>query len=115
MTDAVDRQHRMRRFLHRRSVFRRDQPAAGQAADIVLGHIRAGEHRDDARRGGRAARIDAAEPGARMRAAQDVGVELARAVDVVGVGSLSGQEAVVLSPPDGRPDRGHWPYSAATP
>src|SRR5690349_6677970 len=94
MTDAIDRQYRMRRLLHRRSVFRRNQPAAGEAADIVLRHIRAGKDGDDARRGRRGARIDAAKPGASMWAPQDIGVELPGPVDVVGVSALSGQEPV---------------------
>ncbi len=51
----------------------------------------------------------------RVRAPQDVGVELVRPVDVVGVGALSGQEAVILAPPDRGSDRGHRRYSAAAP
>src|SRR5712671_4363877 len=113
MAHPVDRQHRMRRLLHRRAVFRIDQPAAGQAADAVLGHVLPGEYGDDAGSRGRAARVDAAELSVGVRAAQDIGVELARPVDVVGIGPLSGQEPVVLAPPDGRADRGHRLYSAA--
>ena len=51
----------------------------------------------------------------RVRAPQDVGVKLVRAVDVVGIGALSGQEAVILAPPDRGADRGHRGYSAAAP
>ncbi len=46
---------------------------------------------------------------------QDIGVELARPVDVVGIGPLSGEEPVVLAPPDWRADRSHRRYSAAAP
>ncbi len=66
-------------------------------------------------RGGRRARVDAVDPRVGVRAAQDEGVELPGPVDVVGIGSLSGQEPVVLAPPDGLADLGHCRYSAATP
>src|SRR5438270_4013270 len=94
-----------------------EQPAAGQAADPFGRQVLAGEHRDDpGRRFGRAG-VDAAEAGVGVRAAQDVGVELARPVDVVGIGPLSGKETVVLAPADWRADRSisHGRYSAATP
>jgi hypothetical protein len=117
MAHAVNREHRMRRLLHRRAVLRIDQPAAGQAADLVLGHVLAGVDGNDPRRLGRRARVDAAEFRVGVRAAQEIGVELARAVDVVGVGPLSGQEPVILAPQDRRADRSicHCRYSAATP
>jgi hypothetical protein len=117
MADTLDRQHRMRRLLHRRAVLRIDQPAAGQAADPLGRQVLAGEHRDDAgRRFGRAG-VDTVEAGIGVRAAQDIGVKLARPVDVVGIGPLAGQEPVILAPPDRRADRSisHCRYSAATP
>jgi len=77
MAHASTREHRMRRLLHRRAVLRIDQPAAGQPADIVGRHVFAGEHRDDTRCGCRGGGIDAGDPGMRMRAAQNVGVDLA--------------------------------------
>ena len=46
--------------------------------------------------------IDCAEPRVGMRAAQDVSVQLPGAIDIVGVGALAGQEAIILAPPDGR-------------
>ncbi len=58
MAHTVDRQHRMRRLLHRRAVFRIDQPAARQATNSVGGHVGTGKYRDDARLGGRTACID---------------------------------------------------------
>ena len=70
---------------------------------------------DDARRRGGGGGVDAGDPRIGVRAAQDIGVELARPVDVVGVGALAGQEAVILAPPDRRSDDAHRPYSAATP
>src|SRR5437763_3282665 len=117
MTNAIDREHRMQRLLHWRAVFRGNQPAAGQAANLILGHVLAGEDGDDAGRRGRAARVDAAEARVGVRAAQDVGVELARPVDVVGIGALSGQEAVIIAAPGRWAVRslGHRRYSAATP
>ena len=42
------RQDRMRAGLHGRAVLGMDHPAADQPADLVLGDILAGEHRDDA-------------------------------------------------------------------
>ncbi len=101
---ASDRERRMRRLLHRAAVLELDRPAAGQAADIVLGHVRASEHGDDALglRGLR--RVDRAEICMRMRRAQDVGVQLAGAVDVVGVHAPAGQEAEILLAADGGAD-----------
>ena len=107
MAHTIDRERGMRRLCHRRAVFRMDLPAAGQPADAVSHHVLPGEYGGDPGRLRRCGGVDARYPRMRMRAAQDVGVELMRAVDVVGVGALSGQEAVILTPPDRRSDRGH--------
>ena len=104
---VVGRERRVRRLGHRRAVFRMNLPTAGQPADAIRRHVLAGEDSGDAgglRRGGG---VDAGYPRMCIGAAQDVGVELVRAVDVVGVGALSGQKAVILAPPDRRSDRGH--------
>src|SRR5207247_11433099 len=94
-----------------------DQPAAGQTADAIGGHVGAGVDRDDSGRRFCGAGIDAADAGVGVRASEDEGVELARPVDVVGIGALAGQEALVVAPPDRCADRSicHRRYSAATP
>ena len=115
IADPVNRQHRVRRLGHRRAVLRVDLPAAGQPADAVGCHLLAGVDGNDAGCLLRCGGVDAGDPRMRMRAAQNVGVELTGAVDVVGVGAAAGQKAVILTPPNRRSDRGHRPYSAATP
>src|SRR5271170_4019026 len=92
-----------------------DLPAARQPADAGGRHVRPGV--DCGHAGGRCRRrnVDAGDPRMGVRAAQDVSVELMRAVDVVGVGALSGQKAVILTPPHRGSDRGHLRYSAAAP
>ena len=115
MAHPVGRQHRMRRLDHRRAVLRMDEPAAGQPADAVGREVGGGVDGRDPGCRPRRRGVDAGDPGIRVRAAQDEGVELAGPVDVVGVGALPGQEAVILAPPDRRSDRGHRPYSAAAP
>src|SRR3954470_17160790 len=91
--------------------------AGGRPPDIVGRHILAGEHGDNPGRRCRAAGVKPSDPGMRVRAAQDIGVELARPVDVVGVSPLSGQEAVILLAPNRLSDGSvsHGRYSAATP
>src|SRR6185312_10581274 len=90
-----------------------DLPAAGQPADPVSRHVLAGVDRGHPRRLGRGAGVEARDPRIGVRAAQDIGVELARAIDVVGIGALSGQEAVILAPANRRSDLCHDRYSAA--
>jgi hypothetical protein len=107
------REHRVRRLLHRRAVLRIHEPAAWQAPDARGFEILAGEDRDHPGGRSRGARIDAVDPRIGVRAAQNKGVELTRPVDVVGIGSLSGQEPIILAPPDRLPDCRHLLYSAA--
>src|SRR3954468_13189472 len=73
----------------RRAVLRVDLPAAGQPADPVRGHVFAGINGHDPRCRGSGGGIDTGDPRIGVRAAQDVGVELSRPVDVVGVGALA--------------------------
>ena len=70
-----------------------DHPAADQAADLVGRDVVAGEHRD-ARPGvaGAAAVSMRLIVGMRVRRAQEIGVGLARPVDVVDVAALAGDE-----------------------
>ncbi len=113
MAHAAARQHRMRRLLHRRTVFRVNLPAAGKAADAVSLQLLAGVDGGDACRLCRGAGVDAGNPGMGVRAAQDIGVELARPVDVVGISALAGEEPIVFTPAYGGADLGHGGYSAA--
>src|SRR6516225_4248153 len=92
-----------------------DLPAAGESADRIGSHIFAGIDRNDTRRRDSGRNVDAGNAGVRVRAAQDVSVELTRAVDVVGIGALSGNKAVIFEPLDRRSDVSHRRYSAATP
>ena len=99
------RQHRMRRLLHRRAVLAVDQPAAGQAADLGVGQVGAGEDVDDAGRLLRRVELDRADARVRMRRAQEHAVGLARQHDVVGVLAVAGEEAPVLAPAQALADR----------
>src|SRR5215472_1540512 len=112
---AVGDERRMRRLDHRRAVLRVDLPAARQSADFFGGHVLAGIDRHDPRGRGCRRGVDPGDPGVGVRAAQDIGVELPRAIDVVGVGALTGDEAVILTPPYRRSGPAHRRYSAATP
>ena len=82
-----------------------DHPAADQAADLVLGDVLAGEDMDVVaalQLGG----VDALDVGMRVRRAHEHGVGLARAIDVVGVLALAGDEALVFLAPYWRSDAG---------
>ncbi len=96
MAHLADRQHRMRRLGHRAAVLVVDLPAAGQAADLLGRQIGAGEHRHHT--GGRRSRAGVDPVDARVRpvGALDVGIELARAVDVVGIMTAPAQEPNIL-------------------
>ena len=50
MPHLVDGQDRVGRLFHRRIIFEFDAPAAGQAADLVVGEIGSREHGDHAGR-----------------------------------------------------------------
>ena len=92
------RQRRMRAGPHRRTVLVVDHPAADQAADLVGRKIIAGESM--ARTPGIFSAplrgIDRLERRMGMRRAHEIGVALARTVDVVGVAALAGDEALVF-------------------
>ncbi len=60
-------QQRVRAGLHRRAVLGMDHPAADQAAEIVLGDVFAGQHRDDTRQLQRGLCVDLLDFGVRMR------------------------------------------------
>ena len=106
-------QHRMRRLGHGRAVLVVNLPTAGQAADLVGGDILAREHGDDPRRLGRGTGVDALDGGVGVGAAQDIGVGLARTVDVVRVCPLAGEKALVFLAENAGADSrfGHGPSS----
>src|SRR5258708_36230759 len=90
-----------------------DLPAARQTADAVGFQVLAGIDSGDARGLRRGADIDPGDTRIRVRTPQDIGVELAGPVDVVGIGGLSGEEPVILAPANGGADLCHVGYSAA--
>ena len=83
--------------LHRRTVLGMDHPAADQAADLVGGDILAGEDRHDAGRLARRRDVDPVEGGVGVRRAQEIGMRLARTVDVVDVMAFAGDETDVFA------------------
>src|SRR5437762_1450822 len=84
-----------------------NHPAADQSADLVGGEIGAGQDRDDAVCGAGGAGVDVLDLGVGVGTAQEIGIGLAGAIDVVGVVALAGDEAEVLFAPDrGADDRG---------
>ena len=91
-------ERRMRRHFHRRAVLGMDHPAADQIADLVVGEVGAGEHRDHARHRGRRFGVDGFYRGMRVRGANEISVGLARAGDVVGVVALTRDEALIFFP-----------------
>ena len=96
VTHRILRQGGMGRCLVRLTVLAGDRPATDQAAQTIGGQMLAGEDRDHAGRGlGRVA-VDRADPGVGVGRADEIGVRLARAVDVVGVVARSRQETEVL-------------------
>jgi len=96
MAHSVRSQRSVRRLGHGAAVLVLDAPAAGQAADIVLRHVGAGEHGDHAGGFCRPGGIELADLRMGMRRAQDMGIELARAIDVVDVGAAAGEKAEVF-------------------
>ncbi len=97
---------RVRRHLHLRAVLGGDHPAADEIADLVGGKLGAGEHREHARHGGGRLGVDLPDLGVGMGRAQEIGMGLARTVDVVRVMTLAGDEALVLFAAHRRADAG---------
>src|SRR5205823_12924804 len=90
--------------LHLRAVLGRDHPAANQVADLVGGKLDAGEHRKHARHRRGSLGFDALDPGMGVGRAQEIGVALARTIDVIGVMALARHEALILFAADRRAD-----------
>ncbi len=104
MTNLADRERRVRRLRHGRAVLVVNLPAAGEAADTVRGHVRAGQNGDYPIGFFGLGRVDPVDGGVGMRRAQNPGMALPGTVDVVGVVAVAGQEPLILDPLDGRAD-----------
>src|SRR5207237_2928577 len=96
IADFAERQDRMRPGLHRRAVFRMDHPAADEAADLVLSDVLAGKYGDHALFGRPLRDVDVLDRGMRMRAAHEIGIDLALEINVIGIAPFAGDEAVVF-------------------
>ena len=109
VADLALGEHRMGARLHVRAVPGLDHPAADQIAPFGRLDVVAGQHREHAGRRLGAALVDAADPGVRVRRADEIGIDLARPVDVVREVPGAGDEALVLLAPDRSADpvRGH--------
>ena len=95
------RQRGMGARLHRRTILGMDHPAADQAADLVGRDVMAGKDGDHAGRGGGFGEIDGVDRGVRVRRTQEIGVRLARTIDVIDVAALAGDETNVFRALDG--------------
>ena len=116
MPHLADRDHRMRRLRHWRTVLVVDLPAARDAAHALGRHVAADEHPHHARCRRRGGRVDAVDRGVRAVGPLDVGVKLAGPVDVVCIVALAAQEANVLLAANGCADafesHGRYPLCA---
>src|SRR5690606_39577721 len=70
----------------------------------IGGHVGPREYGGDARHRSGARDVDSLQHGMGVRRTHEDGIELARAADVVDVGALAGDEAVVFLAPDGGAD-----------
>ena len=94
-------QRRMCRFRHGGTVFIVDTPTAGNAADAVGGHVVADEHRKYAVSSLCRSGVDVFNVRMRQWTTQYIGVGLSRAVNVVGIRALAGQESKIFLSLDG--------------
>src|SRR5580704_2824952 len=92
--------------LHRRPVFRMDGPAGNVSADLVGDRVRAGQNRDDPLRLQGGGGVDLVDRCMRVRRAHEIGVGLARTIEVVNVVALAGNEADVFLAFDGGANAG---------
>ncbi len=102
MAHLVDREHRMRRFGHRRAILVMDLPTARQAADAFRCQVSADKDAHYARRRRGGCGLDAIDRRMRPISAFDDGVKLAGTVDIVGVIAAAAEKAHVLLAADGR-------------
>ncbi len=90
------RERRIGRLLHRLALDVGDQPAAGQAADLGGGEVRAGVDGDDAGRLLGLFCLDGAQHRMGMRRAYECGVGLSGERYIIGVLAGAGKKAIVL-------------------
>ena len=96
VADLALRQDGVRRLLHGLAIGTGDQPAAGQAVDVVGRHISAGEHPQHAGRGLGGIHMDAVDLGVGVRRAHEHRMALRGQHHVVRVLARASQKAVVL-------------------
>ena len=105
MAHLALRQHRVRWLFHRTAVLVVDQPTAGQTAHLGLGQIGTGKDVQHTLGRSSARDVDRFDSCMRMRAAQKVGVTLARQHHVIGVLASAGQKTEILAAQDRFSDR----------
>jgi hypothetical protein len=96
MASFADGERRMRRHFHWRAVLGMNHPAADKIADLVIGKLGAGEDGEHARHAGRGLGVNRFDRGMRVGRTQEIGKNLARAGDVVGVVTHAGDEAAIF-------------------
>ena len=106
VADSIHDERGVGRLVHRRAVSAVDLPAARESVDAVLGHLLAGQDGDHARSALGLRGVDASDRGVRLGGPYDIRMRLPRAVDVVRVPTLSGQEAAVFLAPKRGADPG---------
>src|SRR5262249_24444157 len=89
---------------HVRAVLVLDEPAARDPAELVLGDIVAGQHREHAMRLRGRRRVDLLDLRVRVRRSHEHRVGLMGKLDVVGVLALAGQAPAVFLPLAARAD-----------
>ena len=99
----ADRQHRVRRLLHRLAVAAGDQPAAWEPGHLAV-DVGAGEDAAHPGHGFGRGGVDALDAGVRVRRTQEHRVALRGQQHVVGVAAGAGQKPVVLAPQHGFAD-----------
>jgi hypothetical protein len=101
---ALARQRPTRRFRHSAAIARADRPERAHRADLIGGHVTAGENGDDARRSAGPRSVNVADDGVRVRGTDDHAVQFAGKADVSNETSSSAQQPEILDAPDRRAD-----------
>ncbi len=94
----------MRRLLHRLAVFARDAPGAWDPIQLVGDDVLGGKDRRDAGLGHRLGLVNRHDRRVGMGRAQEDGIKLPRAHDVMHVASAPSQKAPILPPAKGYPN-----------
>src|SRR5262249_20793702 len=96
ITHLSDCENRMRPDLHGRTILGMDHPPADEPADLVLSDVIAGQHCNNPILLRPFRRLDRADLGVRMGTAHEISIDLILEVDVVGITTSTGDEAVIL-------------------